>query len=152
LKHFWLAAHLLGFVLWMGGGFSAIAVGFMMQKSPRHELAGLARVQESLQRALILPGCMLAVVSGLILTLSLYGSATSAVGFPRSLMIMQGTGLVAAAVVLTVQLPTMTRLSRLDPVGEYGPLFDSLRGRARTAGMLSLILGLVALVSSAMLR
>ena len=152
MRHFWLAAHILGFVLWMGGGFSAMTVGIAMRSGPRTDLAALIRVQGRLHRALILPGAVMVVLSGLILTLELYGSATSVNGFPKQLMLMQGAGLVAAALVLVVNVPTVARIGRLDHMGEHGPLVAALLKKASLSGAITGILGLTALIAGALLR
>jgi uncharacterized membrane protein len=147
-----LVAHLLGIVLWMGGGFAAMALGLAMREMPRQQLAAVAGLVGRLHRTMILPGVLLAVVSGLLLTLQLYGTATATAGFPVPLMIMQVAGLVAAVLALVVNLPTVARLTRLDPAGEHGPLFDSLRQKAARSGMLTGLLAVVALVGGAWLR
>ena len=152
MRHLWVAAHFLGFVLWMGGGFSAMTVGIAMTGVPRAQLQVMAGIQGRLHRALILPGVLLTVISGLMLTLELYGTAVSATGFPVPLMVMQGAGLVAAILVLVVGFPAVSRLSRLDPSGEYAPLFDALVRRARLTGLLTAALALTALVAGASLH
>ena len=136
----------------MGGGFAALSTGIFMEQLPRHELGVAAQVQGRLMRGLILPGAVLVVLSGLILTLRLYGSATSASGFPVALMVMQGAGLLGAGITLVVSFPAVTRLSRLDPAGPYAPLFEALRRRAQLSGLLAGVLGVVALVSAVLLR
>lgn len=145
-------AHLLGFVLWMGGGFAAMTVGIAMGSAPRTQLQAMAGIQGRLHRALILPGVLLTVISGLMLTLQLYGTATSAAGFPVPLLVMQGAGLLAAILALVVNFPAVSRLSRFDPVGEYAPLFNALAKRARLSGLLTAVLALTALISGALLR
>ena len=152
MRHLLLFLHLFGFVLWMGGGISAMNLGIAMRRMPRGELPLMVQVEERLFRGQILPGAVLVVISGLLLTLQLYGSATATVGFPASLMVMQGAGLVGAGIVLVVMLPTMTRLSRLDPTGQQAPLFDALRKRLAMAGSLAGVLALLALVMGALLR
>lgn len=147
-----LFLHLLGFLLWMGGGFAAMQIGMAMRQAPRSELIALVGVQGRLLRAQILPGVLLAVLSGLLLTLHLYGSATATAGFPPALMVMQGAGLLGAGIVLVVLLPTVARLGRLDPQGAQAPLFDALRKKAALGGSLAGVLGLVALVAGALLR
>ena len=144
-----LALHLLGFVLWLGGGLAAMLVGPVMRSVERGELGPLIVVYGRLHRALILPGVLLTVLTGLLLTLQLYGGAVSAAGFPVPLMVMQGSGLLAAGIVLTVSLPTVSRLGRLDPSGEAAPLYRALQRRAAIAGALAGTLGLVALVAGA---
>ena len=152
MRHLFLFAHLLGFTLWMGGGFSAMTLGIAMREAPRQQLAALAEVQGRLHRVLILPGVLLAVISGLLLTLQLYGTATAAAGYPVPLMVMQGAGLVAAGIALVVNMPAVSRLTRLDPTGEHAALFDALGRRAARSGMLTGLLAVTALVSGALLR
>jgi len=152
VRHFLLYLHDFGFILWMGGGFAALSTGLFMEQLPRNALAVAVQVQGRLMRGMILPGAVLVVLSGLILTLRLYGSATSVSGFPTAMMVMQGTGLIAAAITLVVSFPAVTRLSRLDPAGPYAPLFDALRRRAQLAGLASGVLGVVALISGVLLR
>lgn len=152
MRHLYLGAHILGFVLWMGGGLAAMTVGIAMRNGPSAELPALLGVQARLHSKLILPGCVLVVVSGLLLTLRLYGSATSVNGFPLPLMIMQGTGLIAAAIVLVVSLPTVGRLSRLDPAGAHAPLFQALSRKMSVAGGLVGALAMTSLICGVLLR
>lgn len=152
MRHFLLYLHLFGFVLWMGGGFAAMSTGILMEQLPRNALGVAVQVQGRLMRGLILPGAVMVVLSGLILTLRLYGSATSVSGFPTALMVMQAVGLIAAGITLVVSFPAVTRLARLDPSGPHAPLFDALRRRAQVAGLVSGVLGVVALISGVLLR
>ena len=146
MRSYWLVAHLLGVVAWMGGAFSMMALSMAAAAEARNHLALVVRLQGALVRGLVLPGAVMAVASGLMLTLSMYGQAAS-MGVPRRLMVMQGAGILAAVIVLVVIVPTAARIQRLDPVGEYAPLFDALRRRLRLAGMVSGVLGLIALVA-----
>ncbi|NOT08286.1 MAG: hypothetical protein HOP28_08770 [Gemmatimonadales bacterium] len=151
MRQFWVAAHLLGFVAWMGGAFAAMTIGTASRQEPRDRWGAVARLQGAIYTGLVLPGAICTVISGLVLTLSLYGQAAS-VGIPRFLMLMQGTGLLAALLTLVVIVPTSARLVRLDPVGPHAALFDRLRAKLRFAGMISAFLALLALVAGAMLR
>jgi uncharacterized membrane protein len=152
LRQLYLGAHIIGFVLWLGGSLSAMLVGTAMRRGPKEELPALLSVKARLYNSLILPGCVLVVVSGLLLTLRLYGTATSVNGYPKPLMIMQGTGLLAAVIVLVVSYPTVGRLSRLDPNGAHAPLFQALSRKMALAGALSGVLAWVALITGVMLR
>ncbi|HEV8612615.1 MAG TPA: hypothetical protein VGQ73_03830 [Gemmatimonadales bacterium] len=152
MRQLLLFAHLLGFVLWLGGGLAAMNLGITMRAAPREDLLVMVRVMGRLHRGLLLPGVLLAVASGLLLTLRLYGSAMSTNGYPVALMVMQGSGLLAAGIVLGVSLPTVTRLGRLDPSGAQAPLFAALQQRARIAGALAGILAMTALVAGALMR
>lgn len=144
--------HVLGYVLWLGGGFAAMQVGMAMRRAPRAELGSLIGVQVRLLRVQILPGSVLVVLSGILLTLRLYGSATATAGYPTGLMVMQGAGLLGAIVVLVVMLPTVSRIARLDPQGPQAPLFDALRNKAAVGGMVAGLLGLLALIGWTLLR
>ena len=152
MRHFLLFLHIFGYVLWIGGGFAAMSADRLIQQLSRNELGDAVQVQGRLMRGLILPGAVMVVLSGLILTLRLYGSATSVSGFPVELMVMQVTGLVGAGITLMVSFPAVTRLARLDPTGPHAPLFDALRRRARIAGMVWGALGVMALVSGVLMR
>ena len=152
MRHFLLYLHVFGFILWMGGGFAAMSTGIFMQQLPRKDLGIAVEVQARLMRGLILPGAVMLVLSGLVLTLRLYGSATSVSGFPTALMVMQAAGLIGAAITLTVSFPAISRLSRLDPSGPHALLFEALRERAKLAGFASGVLGVIALVSGVLLR
>jgi uncharacterized membrane protein len=152
MRQLLLVAHLLGFVLWLGGGLAAMNLGIAMRGSAAGELTVMLRIMGRLYRALILPGVLLTVSSGLVLTLQLYGTAMSTGGYSTALMVMQGAGLLAGVVVLAVSLPTVARLGRLDPAGREAPLFAALQKRARIAGALAGLLALVALVAGALMR
>ena len=145
----WLFLHLLGFTLWLGGAIAAMIMGIAAKREDRHGLGAVVRAQASLMKVAIAPGAILAVLSGLILTFQLTGGDLP--GFSIWLVIMQGTGIVAALLTLLISLPTATKLSRLDPLGETAGYFDELRQRQRIVGSISGTFGLVALFAGAML-
>jgi hypothetical protein len=149
---FWLFLHLLGFTLWLGGGFASMVAGIASKREDRHGLGAVVRSQAALQRVLIAPGALLTVLSGLILTFSVTGRTGDLVGFSVWLVVMQGTGIVGALVTLLVGLPTATRLARLDPAGGNAAFFDELRQRQRIVASIAGGLALVALVAGAWYR
>jgi len=110
----------------------------------------VVRAQASVMKVAIAPGAILAVLSGLILTFRLSGADLP--GFSIWLVIMQGAGVVAALLTLLISLPTATKLSRLDPLGEAAGYFDELRQRQRIVASISGTFGLVALLAGAMLK
>jgi flagellar biosynthesis component FlhA len=146
----WLFLHLLGFTLWLGGAIAAMIMGIAAKREDRHGLGAVVRAQASLMKVAIAPGAILAVLSGLMLTFQLSGADLP--GFSIWLVIMQGTGVVAALLTLLISLPTATKLSRLDPVGEAAGYFDELRQRQRIVASISGTFGLIALFAGAMLR
>jgi hypothetical protein len=149
---FWLFLHLLGFTLWLGGGFASMVAGIAGKREDRQGLGTVVRSQAALQRIVIAPGALLTVLSGLILTFSVTGRTGDLVGFSAWLVVMQGTGIVGALVTLLVGLPTATRLARLDPAGANAAFFDELRQRQKVAASIAGVLALIALVAGAWYR
>lgn len=147
-----LFAHLLGFVLWIGSGLASMHLGKAIETANREEFPMLLALMGRIQRAMLLPGVVLTVISGLLLTLRLYGGAISAAGYPVSLMVMQGAGLLGAVIAIGVTVPTTGRLTRLDPQGPHAAVFASLRQKASISGMVTGVLAMVALIAGALLR
>ena len=148
MSRFWLFLHLLGFTMWLGGAIASMIMAVAAKREDRHGLGAVVRAQGALMKTAIAPGALLAVVSGIVLTLQVAGAL---VGFDIWLVIMQGAGLVAALLTLLISLPTATKLSRIDPAGERGPYFDELRQRQRVVASIAGSFGLVALFAGAML-
>jgi hypothetical protein len=149
---FGLFLHLLGFTMWLGGGFASMVAGIAAKREDRAGLGAIARAQAAIHRAIIAPGAILVVLSGLILTFSVSGRTGELVGFSVWLVVMQGAGLVGALMVLLIGLPTAAKLARLDPMGQGAAFFDELRQRQRIVASASGVLALVALVAGAFVR
>jgi len=149
---FWLFLHLLGFTMWLGGGLASMAAGIAAKREDRPGLGAIARAQAAVHKAIIAPGTILVVLSGLILTFSVSGRTGELVGFSVWLVVMQGAGLVGALMVLLIGLPTAAKLARLDPLGQGAAFFDELRQRQRIVASVSGVLALVALVAGAFVR
>ena len=148
----WLFLHLLGFTMWLGGGFGAMVAGIAAKRENRDGLGTVARTQAAIQRALIAPGALLTVLSGLILTFSVTGRTGDLVGFSVWLVVMQGAGVIGALITLLVGLPTATRLARIDPAGVNSAYFDELRQRQRVVASIAGLLALIALIAGALYR
>jgi hypothetical protein len=148
VSHLWVFLHVLGFVMWLGGGIASMFAGIASKSESRAGLGAVVRAQSAVQRMVIAPGALLTLLSGLMLTFALAGMAGANVW----LMIMQGAGLVAALLTLFIALPTATRLSRLDPTGSQSAYFDELRKRQKVVGMIWGSLGLLALVGGTLVR
>lgn len=121
--------------------------GIAAKSEDRAGLGAVVRAQSAIQRILVGPGALLTVLSGLILTFGLAGMT----GMSVWLMVMQGTGLVAALLALFIGVPTASRLARLDPTGPDGAYFDELRNRQKVVGMVWGLLALLALLGGAMI-
>ncbi|MGN6392142.1 MAG: hypothetical protein ACTHM9_07840 [Gemmatimonadales bacterium] len=148
----WLFLHLLGFTLWLGGGLAAMVAGVAGKQEERAGVGAITRAQASIHKAVIAPGALLAVLSGLILTFSVSGRMGQLAGFSIWLMIMQGAGLLGALLVLLIGLPTAAKLSRLDPLGPGGAYFDELRTRQKIVSSVAGTLALLALVAGTLVR
>jgi hypothetical protein len=86
----WLFLHLLGFTMWLGGGIATMVAGVAGRREDRAGMGAVARAQASIHKAVIAPGALLAVLSGLVLTFSVSGRTGDLVGFNVWLMIMRG--------------------------------------------------------------
>lgn len=148
----WLFLHLLGFTMWLGGGAAVMVAGVASSREDRAALGAVVRAQAAVYKAIIGPGALLAVLSGLILTFSVSARIGELVGFSIWLLIMQAAGVLGALIVLLIGLPTAAKLSRLDPVGPGAAYFDELRQRQRVVGSVSGTLALLALVAGALVR
>jgi hypothetical protein len=146
----WLFLHILGFTLWIGGALAAMVAGIAAKREDRARLGAVVRVQAAVQKALVAPGALLAVLSGLLLTFSVTSLRGGQAGFSFWLVLMQGAGLVGALLVLMVGLPTAAKLARLDPEGPGAAYFDELRQRQRVVGSVAGVFALAALVGGAM--
>ena len=135
--------HIVGFVLWLGGGLASMLIGIRGRREERAVQGAVARLQAALHRSLVIPGALLTVFSGGYLS----GPVMRA-GAPSAwLIIMQIAGVVAALLVFFVSGPTSVRLARIQPVGETGALFDAVRKKLAVAGSIAGTLGLLSLVA-----
>ncbi len=147
MRPFLYFLHLIGQIAWLGGALSTMVIGIAIKREYKDQLGPAVRLQSAIYRALIGPGALAVVLSGILLTLQMYNQAT-AVGLSRSLMAMQGLGIAGALITLVHTLPTSTRLARLEPAGPGGVLFEGLRRRVVISGMVASTLGMLALVAA----
>ena len=148
----WLFLHILGFALWIGGAVASMVAGVSAKAEGRDGLGVVARAQAAIQKALIAPGALLTVLSGLILTFRVTARTGELVGFNLWLVLMQAAGIVGALVALLISLPTASKLARLDPAGQHAAYFDELRARQKVTSSIVGILALAALVGGVMVR
>ena len=154
MRAFWIFLHLLGGVLWIGGGLAAMFVSLAAKKMGRPEQGVAARLVAAVYARMIAPGAGIIVLSGLFLTMTYMGALNRGeMDIPISpwIMAMQGLGLVGAAIIFAVALPAINKLARLDPVAQAEP-FDALRTRQRMAGMIATTCAFVSLLAAALYR
>ncbi|MBK6493766.1 MAG: hypothetical protein IPO52_09205 [Gemmatimonadetes bacterium] len=147
---FWRLAHFVSFVMWIGGAMGVMVAGAVMKRLERSLWGGVADVQAGIYRYLIGPGSIIAVVSGLILTLRMYNGMSVQVG--PWLGMMQGFGLLGALVTLLGAMPAAAKLTRLEAVGETAPAFDAARKRMVLAGMIGGTMSALALIAGALYK
>jgi hypothetical protein len=151
MRHLWLFLHLLGFVMWLGGALGAMAVGLTARRESRDHLGAAARLLAAIYRAVILPGALATVASGLVLMLILYTGPGANGVVSQPMMVMQAAGLIAALITLIVLVPNASRVLRVDPIAQPAQ-FDALRAKQARLGMISGLFGLVALIAGALSR
>lgn len=144
----WILLHLLGQVMWLGAGLGSMVYGIVGKREPAAALAAIARGQVAVHKLLIAPGAGLMILSGVMLSLQMYGSAMSGPAPTVWMMVMQGAGLLGALIVLAVGLPTVSRLGRVSPEGQSAALYQAIRRRHVVVSIISGTLGLMALVSA----
>lgn len=154
MRSFWLFCHLLGAVMWIGGGLAAMHASIAGNKFERGHQGLIARLVAAIYARAIAPGAALSVLSGVFLSLTYMGAMNR--GDIRGtispwLMAMQGAGVIGAAIVLMVTLPAVNRLTRIDPMTQ-GDAFDALRRRQRVSGMIATTFAFIGLLSAALFR
>jgi len=150
MKGVWLFLHVMGFVAWLGGGLAVMLSGITAKYFPPDQRLAVYRVMSVVSRNLIGPGAVLVVVSGFVLSVPYFKSAT----VPTWLMAMQGLGLLGAIVAIWVVMPTAARLGRLelDPRGELPESFSGLRRRQAVFATVAGVLALMALISGTLFK
>ena len=150
MKGLWLFVHVLGFVAWLGGGLAVMLCGIAAKYFPPEQRLAVYRVMSVVSRNLIGPGAVLVVVSGFVLSVPYFRSAT----VPTWLLAMQGLGLLGAIVAIGIVTPTASRLGRLqlDPRGELPESFSALRRRQAIFATVAGVFALLALVSGTLFR
>ena len=150
MKGLWLFIHIIGFTAWLGGGLAVMLSGITVKYSPPEQRLAVYRVMSAVSRNLIGPGAVLVVVSGFVLSVPYFKSAT----VPSWLLAMQGLGLLGAIVAIGIVTPTAARLGRLelDPRGDLPEGFAGLRRRQAIFATIAGVFALLALVSGTLFR
>ena len=150
MKGFWLFIHVLGITAWLGGGLAVMLSGITAKYFPPEQRLAVYRIMSVVTRNLIGPGAVLVVVSGFVLSVPYFKSATA----PSWLLAMQGLGLLGAIVAIGIVTPTAARLGRLelDPRGDLPESFAALRKRQAIFATVAGVFALLALVSGTVFR
>jgi len=150
MKGLWLFIHIMGVVAWLGGGLAVMLSGITAKNFPPEQRLAVYRIMSVVTRNLIGPGAVLVVVSGFVLTVPYFKSAT----VPSWLLAMQALGLLGAIVAVAIVTPTAARLGRLqlDPRGDLPESFSGLRRRQAVFATIAGVFALLALLSGTLLR
>jgi hypothetical protein len=146
----WLFLHYMGFAAWLGGGLAMMLAGITAKHFPPEERLAVYRATSVVARNLIGPGALLVLVSGFVLSLPFFKTAT----VPSWLMAMQALGLVGAIVAIGIVTPTAARMGRLelDPRGELPESFAGLRKRQAIFATAAGVFALLALLAGTVMR
>ena len=150
MRGFWVFVHVLGFVLWLGGGLATMVLGVAAKQFAPDQRLSAYRLTSAIQRILLGPGAVAVVLSGILLSMPYMKEGT----VPGWLMLMMTSGILGALIAIGVTVPTAARLGRLqtDPRGELPESFAGLRKRLVIAGSVAGGLGLIALVAGTVLK
>ncbi|HET7042850.1 MAG TPA: hypothetical protein VFI13_12570 [Gemmatimonadales bacterium] len=154
MRAFWIFLHLLGGVLWIGGGMAAMFVSLAAKGLGRAEQGTVARLVAKVYARMIAPGAAMIVLSGLFLTMTYMGAINRGdiqVVVSPWIMAMQGLGILGAAMIFAVTFPAVNRLTRIDPVTQP-EAFDAVRRRQRLTGMIATICAFIGLLAGALYR
>lgn len=137
--------HMLGVVLWIGGGIAAMIAAMGARKEDPLVRAGAFRLIGRIHAVVIAPGALLTVIAGIVLVTMLPGMGASIPGVAA----MEGIGLIAALVALFAGLPTSQKLTGLamsgDAQGNLPPAFEKMRKRLAWIQSIGGTLALIAL-------
>ncbi len=150
MRGVWLFLHFMGFVAWLGGGLAVMLTGITAKYFPPDQRLAVYRGMSVVSRNLIGPGAVLVVVSGFVLSVPYFKSAT----VPSWLMAMQGLGLLGAIVAIGIVTPVAARLGRLelDPRGELPEAFAGLRSRQAIFATIAGVFAMLALLAGTAFR
>lgn len=127
-----LFIHFLGSALWIGGALAGMVVALHARAEDATVRAGAFRLLTPVHTLVIGPGALLALASGILLTMQLMtGGSTELMAAPR-IWVMQGAGLVGGLMVLFLSLPTAVKMDALavpDQAGSFPRLFERYRKR-----------------------
>jgi len=141
-------------MMWVGGGLAAMHASIAGNRFDRSQQGLVAQLIAAVYARAIAPGAALSVLSGVFLSLT-YMSAMNRGEMQMTmspwLMAMQGAGILGAGIVLTVTLPAVNRLVRIDPATQWDQ-FCALRTRQRISGMIATSLAMLGLLSAALYR
>src|SRR5947208_7361114 len=119
--------HYLGFALWMGGGWTTMALVIRARRDPGG-VRGLFRILPAAY-GVMAGGAAVTVLSGIALSISLSRLGLGVRLQQPGIMVMQAAGIIAALMVLGIGAPGSRKLARLAAIEPLPPEFDRLSKR-----------------------
>jgi hypothetical protein len=151
MRGVWLLVHALGFTLWLGGGIATMVAGVGAKGFGAAERLSAYRLIGAIQKILVGPGAIAAVLSGIFLAQPYMKAGT----VPGWLGVMMISGILGALGAVGISVPTAARLARLQPPPEGGQLpaaFQTLRKRQIFAATIAGTFGLIAMFAATLGR
>jgi hypothetical protein len=142
--------HYLGFALWMGGGWATMALVIRSRRDTPAARAGLFRILPAAFGVMAI-GAVVTVFSGLGLAWMLSRLGLGARMGETGIIIMQGSGLLAAVMLLAMAAPAVRKISKLALTEPLPAEVERLRKRMAIASSVAGGLGLLALAGVTLL-
>jgi hypothetical protein len=142
--------HYLGFALWMGGGWSTMALVIRTRSDTSATRIGLFRILPAAFNIMAL-GAILTAASGIGLAASLARLGFSARLGETGVTVMMGTGFLGAVMMLAIGFPTSRKLARLAASEALSPEFEKFRRRLAMSSSVAGVLGVLALIGATLM-
>jgi len=139
--------HFLGFALWMGGGWTTMALVIRSRRESPAVRMGLMRMLPA-AHAVMGGGAVLTLFGGIALTVMYARAGAGQVLATPGKQIMMGAGMLAALLVFLVTWPTSRTMARLAQGNELPPEFETFRKRQMIFSSIAGSLGLLALIGA----
>jgi hypothetical protein len=139
--------HYFGFALWMGGGWSTMALVIRSRQEAPGTRLGLFRLMPAAFNVMA-AGAVITVLSGLLLAARLTRLGLGARLSEPGVIVMQACGVIAAIMLLAIGLPTVRKLARLAGAEPLPPEFERFRKRMAAVSSAAGALGLLALAGA----
>lgn len=134
-----LFLHWLGWAVWLGAALTFMVWGPVAKRAELSVWAHTWDVLAKVQRALVAPGCAVATVTGLALSMQ-YAQRGGGMG-AKWIVIMQVLGLLAAVLTLAIATPLANRMAFLAAKslekGEKDPRAEAVRSKLAIVSSIS---------------
>lgn len=142
-----LFLHVLGFSIWLGASMSFMVWGRSARTASPEVWAHTWMTLARLQRSVVAPACLVATVTGVLLTMSLVQRHFD-MGGAVWLMVMQALGILAALLTLAIATPLAGRMGALAARSlEKGAQDPSAEGVQKKLAVVGSVAGVMLIVA-----